>query len=189
MLPGVTGEAATAARFAGQWAERTRSAATPTQGQRIYEVDDVVAPAPVDGQLRQATSGDRDLLVAWFEDFQLEIGEAPSPAAPTVDRRLASGDLWFWDDGTPVAMLGISDALVGVERVGPVFTLTDRRGKGYASALVAATSSAARARGNRCILYTDLSNPTSNAIYRAIGYQAVAEGLRYEFTTDGPSRR
>ena len=30
-------------------------------------------------------------------------------------------------------------------------------------------------------LYTDLGNPTSNAIYRAIGYEAVAELLRYRF--------
>jgi uncharacterized protein len=34
----------------------------------------------------------------------------------------------------------------------------------------------------RCILYTDLGNPTSNSIYRRIGYRAVAECLRYRFT-------
>jgi predicted GNAT family acetyltransferase len=188
VLPGITGEAATAARFAGQWAEHTRSAAHPVQGQRIYEVDDVVEAAPVSGQLRLATDGDRDPLVAWVESFQAEIGEAPSPAAPTVDRRLASGELWIWDDGAPVSMLGLSGALAGVVRIGPVFTPPDRRAKGYASALVAAVSSAARASGHRCILYTDLSNPTSNAIYRAIGYRAVAEALRYEFDAASPSR-
>jgi predicted GNAT family acetyltransferase len=31
-------------------------------------------------------------------------------------------------------------------------------------------------------LYTDLGNPTSNSIYRSVGYQAVAEALRYRFT-------
>jgi len=46
---------------------------------------------------------------------------------------------------------------------------------------VRATSNAVLARGSRCILYTDLGNATSNAIYRAIGYQAVAEVLRYNF--------
>jgi hypothetical protein len=29
--------------------------------------------------------------------------------------------------------------------------------------------------------YTQLSNPTSNAIYRAIGYEPVSEILRYRF--------
>src|SRR5436190_4663594 len=35
-LPGVNGEAATAARFAGHWAERTKMAARPIEGQRLY---------------------------------------------------------------------------------------------------------------------------------------------------------
>jgi predicted GNAT family acetyltransferase len=38
-----------------------------------------------------------------------------------------------------------------------------------------------RDEGYRCILYTDLGNPTSNSVYRRIGYGAVAEGLRYRF--------
>ena len=39
--------------------------------------------------------------------------------------------------------------------------------------------------GLRPILFTDLSNPTSNAVYRRIGYQAVAEILRYRFDVSG----
>jgi hypothetical protein len=41
-LPGLVGDALTAARFAGQWTERTGRAAWPIQGQRLYEVDRVV---------------------------------------------------------------------------------------------------------------------------------------------------
>ena len=78
-------------------------------------------------------------------------------------------------------MLGLSGALAGVVRVGPVFTPPDRRGKGYASALVAAASGAARGKGHRCILYTDLSNPTSNKIYMNIGYERVCDSAEYSF--------
>jgi predicted GNAT family acetyltransferase len=46
---------------------------------------------------------------------------------------------------------------------------------------VAAVSTATLSSSYRCILYTDLANPTSNSIYRAIGYRAIAEALRYEF--------
>ena len=35
-LPGVNGDAATAASFAGQWSERCKSAATPLQGMRPF---------------------------------------------------------------------------------------------------------------------------------------------------------
>ena len=42
---------------------------------------------------------------------------------------------------------------------------------------------AARAvdRTGSAVLFTDLANPTSNAIYRRIGYEAVAEILGYDF--------
>ena len=69
----------------------------------------------------------------------------------------------------------------GVARIGPVYTPPDRRGRGYGSALVGAVSAAVRARGTRCILYTDLGNPTANSVYRRLGYRAVAEALRYRF--------
>ena len=36
-------------------------------------------------------------------------------------------------------------------------------------------------RGDRCVLYTDLDNPTSNAIYQRLGYEPVDEALRYAF--------
>jgi predicted GNAT family acetyltransferase len=181
-LPGVNGEAATAARFAGRWTERTRSAAHPVEGQRIYEVENVIPAARTTGQLRSATRKDRNLLVAWFEAFEVESGASGGhAAADVVDRRLAAGHLWIWDDDVPVAMGGVSAPVAGVVRVGPVYTPPERRHRGYASGLVAAASSTARARGQRCILYTDLGNATSNSIYRAIGYRAVEEALRYEF--------
>jgi predicted GNAT family acetyltransferase len=52
---------------------------------------------------------------------------------------------------------------------------------GYAEACVHALSKRLRDAGYRCILHTDLANPTSNSIYRRIGYRAVAEALRYRF--------
>ncbi|PYU44730.1 MAG: GNAT family N-acetyltransferase, partial [Acidobacteria bacterium] len=56
-----------------------------------------------------------------------------------------------------------------------------KRKYGYAAACVHALSKHLRDGGYRCILYTDLGNPTSNSIYRRIGYKAVAEALRYRF--------
>ena len=186
LLPGVTGEAATAARFAGHWAERTRSPARPVQGQRIYEVERAIAARPVTGQLRPAVDDDRELLVEWERAYQAEAGDAPSDAVEVVERRLGAGHLWVWDDGAPVAMAGLSLAVAGVVRIGPVYTAGEHRRRGYASALVAALSRGTLAEGLRCILYTDLANPTSNAIYRAIGYRAVAEVLRYRFDGAAP---
>jgi predicted GNAT family acetyltransferase len=58
-----------------------------------------------------------------------------------------------------------------VARVGPVYTPGNRRERGYGSAVTALASRAGMDRGaGHVVLYTDLSNPTSNAIYQAIGY-------------------
>jgi GNAT superfamily N-acetyltransferase len=184
VLPGVGGDATTAARFAGAWTERTKSAARPRLGQRIYEVTRVVPPRTAPGAMRAAEHGDRELLVRWLVAFQDEIGEPRRDAAAVVERRLAAGTLWMWAErnGDAVAMAGRSEPVAGVARIGPVYTPPMARGRGFASALVGAMSSAALDAGDRCILYTDLENPTSNSIYRALGYRAIAEALRYEFT-------
>jgi predicted GNAT family acetyltransferase len=180
-LPGVNGEAATAARFAGRWAEGSRSAAVPEQGQRIYEVREVRPPPSVGGALRPAALAERDLLVEWLRGFHADTGEAGGDPAAVVDVRLPAGHLWIWDDDGPVSLAALSEPVHGVSRVQAVYTPHGFRGRGYGSACVAAVSEAVLEDGRRCILYTDLGNRTSNGIYRDIGFQAVAEGLRYRF--------
>jgi len=180
-LPGVNGDAATAARFAGQWTERTRSAAIPFQGQRLYEFLESGERPPASGGLRRDTPGDRDLVVEWVRLFQIEIGEPDHDAAAIVDQWLASGCVWIWDDDGPVSMAVTREAVERVVRIGGVFTPKALRKRGYAGACVSDISCGLRGRGQRAILYTDLGNPTSNSIYRRIGYRAVAEALRYRF--------
>ena len=50
-LPGVSGEAATAARFAGCWAELLATPAAPVEGQRLYQLGHV---ATSEGRARAA---------------------------------------------------------------------------------------------------------------------------------------
>ena len=67
-------------------------------------------------------------------------------------------------------------------RVAPVYTPPEHRGRGYASACVAALSQLLLDSGRRyCFLFTDRSNPTSNHIYEAIGFEAVTEVDRWVF--------
>lgn len=181
-LPGVGGDAATAAHFAGQWAERQKSAVVPFMGQRIYEVDKVKVPTGVEGHLRKAVLGDQDLLVDWVRRFYADTtGVRESEAEGLVDARLPAGQLWLWDSAGPVSMAGLTPPVEGVVRVQLVYTPPENRSKGYASACVASLSRQVRDEGHRCILYTDLGNPISNSVYRRIGYNVVVEGIRYRF--------
>ena len=179
-LPGVNGDAATAASFAGQWTERTKSAAVPVHGLRLYELVELHPIRSVEGALRKAAPADRELLVEWATAFSEEIHEPTHGVAGMVDQWLAAELLWLWEcDGHIVSMALGRGAVAGVVRVSHVYTPPQLRKRGYAAACVHSLSKVLAVRGFRCMLYTDLGNPTSNSIYRQIGYRAVAEGLRY----------
>ncbi len=181
-LAGVNGEAATAASFAGQWSERCKSAATPFQGMRLYELLELGEVPRAVGHLRRAGPNDRSLMILWTRAFQDEIGESANDTERRVDRALAAGQIWLWDqNGETTSMTVGREPAQGVVRLSGVYTPPEKRKQGYAAACVYALSKRLRDRGYRCILYTDLGNPTSNSIYRRIGYQAVAEALRYRF--------
>ena len=58
-----------------------------------------------------------------------------------------------------------------------------RLGRGYGTAVTAAVSKLLLERGRRfCFLYTDLANPTSNAIYLRIGYEPVCDSRELAFS-------
>ena len=180
-LPGVNGEAATAAHFAGCWTERTKAAAIPYQGLRLYQLGEVMDLPPAPGRLRLGTVEDRELVIDWVRRFQTEIGEHLTDAGVMVDQWQPAGQLWIWDTGTAVSMAVTRDAVESVVRIAAVYTPRDLRQRGYAGSCVSELSRRIRARVQRPILYTDLGNPTSNSLYRRIGFIAVAEALRYRF--------
>jgi predicted GNAT family acetyltransferase len=181
LLPGVSGEAATAASFAGNWTERRKSGAVPVSGFRIYEMGELKEIETVEGNLRRAASADRDLMIRWVTAFHEEIHEAASNVERVVDTRLLNGQLWIWECPAPASMAVSVKPVAGVTRIAGVYTPPENRRRGYAAACVHTLSRLELDAGRRCILYTDLGNPTSNSIYRRIGYRAVAEVLRYRF--------
>jgi predicted GNAT family acetyltransferase len=132
-------------------------------------------PAPP-GAARLATTADRDLLLAWHQAFNKEIGLSGDVAARIDDRLSDDGlQLWYVDD-TPVGMAGRSRVIAGMARISSVYTPPRHRRRGYAGALTAAVSQAARDAGaTTIVLFTDLSNPTSNRLYPRLGYVPVTD--------------
>jgi predicted GNAT family acetyltransferase len=67
-----------------------------------------------------------------------------------------------------------------------VYTPPGLRRKGYATSCVAMLSKELLHTGYKfCTLYTDLSNPTSNSIYRKIGFEEVCDSVEYTFSALG----
>jgi predicted GNAT family acetyltransferase len=103
-----------------------------------------------------------------------------------LDDRIRGGPgaaLWVWErDDHVVAMAGYVGRTPNGIRVGPVYTPPEHRRRGYATSLVADLSRWLLEQGNRsCYLFTDLANPTSNAIYARIGYRRICDAVEYRF--------
>jgi predicted GNAT family acetyltransferase len=185
--PGVNAEASLAARIAEARTRKQGGAADVRMRLRLYELRAVIQPdAPPAGSLRLATLADLDRVAAWRDAFQIEsLHEAPSPESRRhAARQLEAGNTYLWEDGEPVSMAISTRPTPHGMSIGGVYTPPELRGRGYASACVAALSQHILDGGKQyTALFTDLDYPTSNSIYQKIGYRPICDFLEYQFTT------
>ncbi|WP_432012541.1 GNAT family N-acetyltransferase [Streptomyces cucumeris] len=190
-LPPVTGVNTgrrTAETFAAAWERLTGAGAEVEQTQRLYRLGALTSPDPAPrGRARAATAADRALVLSWYEAFGGEVGTHGGDVSRAVDDRLSDGGITLWEvDGTPVSLATVSRTEAGMVRVVRVYTPPELRGQGYAGAATAAVSRAARDAGaEEVLLFTDLANPTSNALYQRLGYRPVEDHLQLSFTAPG----
>jgi uncharacterized protein len=189
-LPGIGGEAATVAAFAGAWTELGGTAARPVEGGRLYRTGEVVAPVGVPGSVRRAVADDTDVVTAWFLEFNELLDNVPEGVdlAAVAAARVEAGEVWVWErDGEVVSSAMITAPIAAASRVGYVYTPPHERGHGYAAANVAGlcaevmSDRAPIGRVDTCLLYTQLHNAVSNRVYRRIGFRPVGEELVYSF--------
>ena len=184
---GVNGALPAARIVADETARLVGGATSVHEHTRLFELGDLLPPAPVPGRLRQAEEADADLSLAWFQAFDRAAAEQagrPDPGGSMgyldedgIRARIAAGLVWLWEDesGVPVHLTGFNPPSFGVARVGPVYTPAGHRGRGFASAAVAEVSRRLLQDGCRVCLFTDQANPTSNKIYQAIGFRPVVD--------------
>ena len=186
-LPGVSGEPAVAGAIATAWQRRTGGTARVRMSAAMHALTEVTGPArPAAGVLRIPSADERNLVIAWEEAFvaEADVG-VPGQAARTIDRRMAAGMQLVWDDGGPVSTLAVTAPVAGVVRIAAVYTPPAMRRRGYAGSAVAAVSRRALAAGaERCMLFTDLANPTSNRLYASLGYRRIGAWEDRLFTRD-----
>jgi hypothetical protein len=177
-LSGVGGAVEAADAFSRRWCEVTGASASIHMRQRLYRLGRLVPPSPApDGGARVAGTADRELLLAWYRAFAGDVGEHHADFERIVDDRIEYGGLTLWEvDGVPVSMAGATRIIEGTSRVAPVYTPEGSRGRGFAGAATATVSRAALDAGAReVLLFTDLANPTSNALYQRLGYRPVSD--------------
>jgi GNAT superfamily N-acetyltransferase len=184
-LTGVSGEPGAAEAFAAAWCKRTGGTATTSMSQRLFRLAELRPPAPAPaGRARAALPADRELLIAWFAAFAAEAGSGDRGHDAAVDDHLSYGGLTLWEEeGRPVSMAALTRQVAGMTRVGRVYTPPHWRRRGYGAGVTAAVTARALRDGAReVLLFTDLANPVSNALYQRLGYEPVRERLVLSFT-------
>jgi GNAT superfamily N-acetyltransferase len=192
-LPGavnITGQ--DEASFLAAWAAASGGGGTATLRSRLFRLGVLVPPEPVPpGAARVADLADRDLLIDWYAAFGAEThGPVREDAEGTVADGLSHDGLLLWEaDGQPVAMAGLTRAVAGVVRVSAVYTPPVRRRRGYGGAVTTAASQAALAAGAAAVvLFTDLANPTSNALYQRLGYRPITDRVVLDLSASDGAR-
>jgi len=178
-------DAASEDAFLTAWSTSAGGSGSPMRRERLFRLEALVPPDPGPaGVARVADQSDTELLVAWFDAFAREAGTVAARIDRAVADRLSHHGLTFWEfGGQPVAMAGLTRTVAGVVRVGPVYTPPAQRRRGYGGAVTAAVSQAALTAGaTEVVLFTDLANPTSNAIYQRLGYRPVEDRVVIELT-------
>lgn len=187
-IPGVITEKTLAEYFAKAYCLRKGITFSTTMSQRIYELTAVNPDIPKVGTVRLLDEKDMHFFPYWAEAFyaagsygrtEMSIPQEPDPYL----YRIASKKLYLLENnGIPVSMAGFTREMQTAIGVAFVYTPPYERGKGYATSVVAQISQLALDKGyTKCVLYTDLANPTSNSIYQKIGYRPVCDSLQLKF--------
>ncbi|CAF1228110.1 unnamed protein product [Adineta ricciae] len=142
-------------------------------------------------ELELASMQDLSLLTTWIKNFQIDAGLLPlwsdekiqATTADRIQKKLVFV-LVINDERQFVSMAAIVRETDNLSFIGWVYTPPDLRNKGFASAVVyKLTDLILNTRQRHCALFTDEANPTSNKIYRNIGYEPVAEYLDICFSS------
>jgi len=184
-FPGTNAEKGLALRFAEAWARAAGVEFRAKMRLRAYELRQVVPPLdPPGGTLRLASPDDLETVAGWRVEFIRESLHEDPPEDNHEDalRFIQAGSTFLWEDQQPVSMAVSTRPTPHGVSIGGVYTPPEYRGRGYASACVAALSQRLLDGGKSfCTLFTDLDYPTSNSIYQKIGYRPVCDFTEYTF--------
>lgn len=182
-IPGVVGEKGIADRFTQEWCAAYGSKIKDVMTQRIYRLTELAKVMLSEGGMRRAKLEDAELVIAWAAAFRRETaGDDPSPTHGHLYReRIQQGSVYLWEHEVPVSMAVSTRPTRSGISVGGVYTPPEHRNKGYATSCVASLCKELLLDYRFCVLYTDLSNPVSNSIYKRIGFKEHCDSAQYTY--------
>lgn len=137
-----------------------------------YDCPRLVEPdRKVDGELVLPKAEDEEILAALLKGVFWDIERFVLTEEELRERarqKIAEGSLYLWNngEGKPVALCGWKES----GRVGPVYTLSEFRRRGYAARVVYEVTKKLMEMGLTPHLYTDGDYAASNRCYQMLGY-------------------
>ncbi len=186
-LPGVLGEQQAVQWFIEACQKTGQFRAQLHMRQGIYRLDEL---RPVDiqpGKLVVADESHLSLAKQWFRQYATELDEPmmKEQAEKTAESMIRNQKMHLWVvDGVPVSMVNQARVTPNGVTVNGVYTPDHFKKKGYATqATYHLTKKLLDSGYTFCSLYTDSDNPTSNSIYKRIGYEWVGNSTVYHIQT------
>ncbi|MGN7386952.1 GNAT family N-acetyltransferase [Sporosarcina sp. SAFN-015] len=172
--------------FANAWENETGETQKLLMDQGLYRLDEVEETLEMSpGSWKYATDADAPLIEKWFALFEEDTNldrTSPDIIREKVSAFLEAREVFLWEDeGKVVSMMKKSRPTTNSVTVSLVFTPKEERKKGYARTMVAQGSKELLKEYEFCVLYTDMMNPTSNKIYKEIGYKHIADSIHIGF--------
>ena len=183
-VPGVIGPVHIAEHFVKAWKKMRWQNHILGMRQRVYELRTVRMPPLPPGHFRMAELGDVDTLADWLASYENEVmGEKGDAHHMRAKKSIQNGSVFVWDRSEEIVSMAMAIRPIAHSiTISGVYTPPEFRRKGYASALVARLSQEMLDRGYHFVnLFTDLSNPVSNSIYKKIGYHPVSDFRMFRF--------
>ena len=108
-----------------------------------------------------------------------------SPSVEEIKAISFDSGLYLWEDEGICAIARIAFEGEKYARINTVFTSPEKRGKGYAAALVSALAKELLNKGLTPTVLADEDNPISNRMYLSLGF--TTEGKVYEYLKNSVS--
>ena len=184
-LPGVNGISDASDCFARSWERYASAAASLETRQRAYALRELKPQQTPLGKLTRAQPEQATLILEWLLAMIAETGPANQSAwtITEVSMLIKDGNVCLWCVGEePAAMAFFNRHTRRSVAISGVYTDAEKRGRGFATALVAAMCGQGLAGGREFVtLFTDAENPVSNAVYQRVGFYPVCDYHQYRF--------
>ena len=190
-IPGIIGPKDIVERLVEYWKQKPKVDYKIGFNQLVYALQKINHIPKLEGELKRATIEDLSLISSWFHLFLIEaLNEDDEEVANEVAlRKIKNEEVYIWFNKTKVAMASIARPTNNGVTINYVYTPQSQRANGYGTKLVAELSYEMLEKGYKfCTLFTNLDNPTSNNIYKKIGYKSVKEFISIKFTKSTDSQ-